>query len=225
MRVIASENPRTNSVRKRNLPLNLLKTSGCPPTVSYKLRRFLIQSAARVAGVRIPSKHRRCYAAQILRELPSQRPAARTDWTPTFEELFLVDPLAFTPGPVASTSATTLDDLAERPRKFVRARRQQDPDGLPLATDPTVLDDASLTSVPEPQDSLLTLPPVRKRDGKERARDADWLTHAWSTPEWARLSLRTRPAFEQVAEGHPYYDEIMRYKMQSVFRCHRSIRR
>ena len=89
------------------------------------------------------------------------------------------------------------------PRKFSRPRRAHDPDGLPLATDPTVLDGDALTSTPEHTGSLLLLPPVRKRDGKQRARDAAWLRDVWSTPEWARLALRTRPTFEQVANGQP----------------------
>ncbi|KZV83833.1 hypothetical protein EXIGLDRAFT_727916 [Exidia glandulosa HHB12029] len=176
------------------------------------MRRFIVNSAARVAGVRIPTKSRRHYAAQVLRNIPepAQTTPSRIDWAPTFEELFLVDPNAFL---VASTSATTLDDPAlYQQRKFPRTRRAQDPDGLPLSTDPTVLDGDSITSAPDPPESLLVLPPIRKRDGKQRARDANWLRDVWSTPEFARLSLRTRPSFEQVAEGQQFYDEILRYK-------------
>ncbi|EJD43040.1 P-loop containing nucleoside triphosphate hydrolase protein [Auricularia subglabra TFB-10046 SS5] len=161
--------------------------------------------------MRIAVKNRRQYGAQILRELPKQAPRA-SDWAPTFEELFLVDPQAFTTSLRVSSSHAKHSHSGER---RLHRRRPTDPDGLPLSTDPTVLDGDALTHPPETSSSssLLAAPPIRKRPGKERARDAEWLQDVWSTPEFARLALRTRPTFDQVLPDHPLYEAIQRYKV------------
>lgn len=185
----------------------------CSTQKFFTLKRFIVHAAVRVGGARRPTKLHRRYAAQVLRTVPSAAaPARRVEWAPTFEELFIVDPHAFTSEPIPSTSARTLDDHPWNTYTRVqRVRRPHDPDGLPLSTDPMVLDGDSLTSTPEP---ILSLPILRTRTGKKRARDAEWLRDVWSTSEYARLALRTRPSFEQIAEGMPYYDDIMGYKLQ-----------